>query len=304
MGELDRTIFDLTAPGQPKDSPLRYGKVSRIENYGSNKPLLFVIGEGGDARRMTMIDDGQTIVVGDWVYWLDQKVPFALGKPRMGSPLTPPTDFPAFLSWTKSATNTPGTSHSVALPGTTVANELLLAITMWNANTTITGMTGWTKLSGSGLSPGQSEIWAKIATGSDGASVSATSSTSEAGAFMVGRIRGNYNSLVSGTGYKLSVTTAVTTSAPDPPSVTPDWGSDDNLWIAVATFRGDNATLTGYPAGYTDFQDYHVTTNPGGGGATVGAAVKEATAGSDDPGVFGLSASQYGCVYTIAIRPD
>lgn len=303
MGDLDRTIFSLAAPGQPKDSPLRYGKVSRIENYGDDKALLFVVGEGADARRMAMLDDGTTIAVGDWVYWLDQGVPLGLGKVRMGDPLVVPGNHPTFLGWTKSATNTPGTAHSITLPGTTAANELLLAITMWNANTTITGMSGWTKLSGSALSPGQSEIWAKIATGSDGASVAATSSTSNAGAFMVGRFSGNFNSLVSGTGYKLSVTAAVTTSAPDPPSVTPDWGSADDLIVVAGTFRGDNATFTGYPAGYTD-GDYQVTTNGGGGGASVGAAIREFTGTVEDPGVMGLSASQYGCVYTIAIRPD
>ena len=302
MGELDRTIYNLVAPGQPKDAPLRYGKVSRIEDIDSEAPQLFTIGEGPGARRMVMIDSGGTVAIGDWVWWLDQQTPVALGKVRVSGIIAPPANYPDPMSVTKSATNTPGTAHSITLPGTTVSGELLLAATMWNANTTITGMTGWTKLSGTALSPGQSEIWAKIATGSDGASVAATSSTSQAGAFMVARIAGNFNSLVSGTGYELAVTGGVTGSAPDPPAVTPSWGSSDALFVAIATVRGDNATFTGYPTSYTD-GDYQVTTNGGGGGASVGMAFRQLVGTTDDPSAFGLSASQFGCVYTIAVRP-
>lgn len=300
---LDRTIFDLAAPGQPKESPLRYGKVSRIEDQLVGLPKLFVVGEGGDARRMSMLNTGEAIAVGDWVFWLDQAVPIGLGKPIMGT-LTDvvPWGGASLTSWTKSATNTPGTSHSVTLPGTTVSGELLLAFLMWNANTTITGPGGgWTKLSGTGMSPGQTEVWAKLATGSDGASASFTSSTSNAGAFMVARITGNYNSLVLGTGLELAVTTGITGSSMDCPLVTPTWGAGDTLFVAAATFRGDNATATGYPADFTD-GDYQVTTNGGGGGASVAGAVRELNAASLDPGVFGLSASQFGATYTVAVR--
>ncbi|MDH5291797.1 MAG: hypothetical protein OEY41_17520, partial [Acidimicrobiia bacterium] len=276
-GELDRTIFGLVGPGQPKDSPLRFGKISRIEDQFTTQGQLFTIGEGPDARRMVMLDLGGTPAVGDYVYWLDQLVPLALGPIIMGTiPVVgPPAAYagPTLTSITKSATNTPGTAHTITLPGTTVAGELLLAALMWNANTTITGPGGgWTKLSGNAMSPGQSEIWAKIATGSDGASAAFTSSTSQAGAFMVARIQGNFNSLVSGTGYNLAVSSASSTTTPNPPTVTAGWGVGDILFVAVSTVRGDNTAFSGYPAGYTN-GDYQVTTNGGGGGASVGMAV-------------------------------
>lgn len=302
---LDRTIFELTAPGQPKESPLRYGKVSRIEDTDAAHAQLFVVGEGPDARRMPMLDHGVVIAVGDMVYWLDQRQPLGLGKVIMGTGAEPPPvgwTGATLTSWTKSATNTPGTSHSITLPGTTVSGELLLAFLMWNANTTITGPGGgWTKLSGTGMSPGQTEVWAKLATGSDGASASFTSSTSNAGTFLVGRITGNYNSLVLGTGIDLAVSTPGSSATPDCPSVTPTWGSGDTLFVVGATYRGDNSAVTGYPLNYTS-GDYQVTTNGGGGGATVGGAVRQLAAASEDPSTFALAASQYGCTYTIAVR--
>jgi hypothetical protein len=205
-------------------------------------------------------------------------------------------------STTTSATNTPSTSHTITLPGTTVSGELLIAVLMFNSDTTVTGMSGWTRLDNNSASPGQSEVWAKIATGSDGASVSATTSTSQAGAFVVARISGNNGGVVNNTDYTIAKSSAATTANPNPPSVTAAWGSSSALFMAICCVRGDNDTVTGYPASYSNGA-YSVTTNGGGGGATAGVAFRALSSATDDPGTFTLSASEYGACYTIVIRP-
>ena len=225
-------------------------------------------------------------------------------SPWATNPVTepPPATFPELESTTSSATNAPSTSHSVLLDGLDSAGELLLAWLMFNADTTITGMTGWTALSSNTASPGRSAVYGKIATGSEGSSISATTSSSNAGAFIVQRISNNKGGLVAGTDYTVAVASAATTANPNPPSVTAGWGSDDNLFIAACCVRGDNDTVTGYPTNYGSGTG-KVTTNGGGGGATVGVAVRQFTSATDDPDTFTLSASEYGRAYTIVIAP-
>lgn len=219
-------------------------------------------------------------------------------------PVTAPAapTFPVLESVTTSATNAPGTSHSILLDDLDSAGELLLAWMIFNADTTITGMTGWTALSSNTASPGRSAVYGKIATGSEGTSISATTSTSNAGAFLVQRISNNKGGLVAGTDYTVAVAAAATTANPNPPSVTAGWGSANNMFIAACAVRGDNDTVTGYPTNYGSGTG-KVTTNGGGGGATVGAAVRQLTAATDDPDTFTLSASEFGRAYTIVIRP-
>lgn len=217
-------------------------------------------------------------------------------------PAPPPATHPVPESTTKSATNAPSTSHSVLLDGLAEPGELLVAWLMFNADTTITGPGGgWTQLSNNAASPGQSAVFGKIADGTEGTSAAFTTSTAQAGAFIVQRISNVHGGLVAGTDYTIAVAAAATTANPNPPSVTAGWGSDDNLFVAGCAVRGDNDPVTGYPTNYTGEQ--HVTTNGGGGGATVGVAVRQFTSASDDPDAFILAASEYGRAYTLVIRP-
>lgn len=210
-------------------------------------------------------------------------------------------DFPESLSVTESATNTPSTTHNVALPAATIAGEMLVAFLEWNADTTVSGPGGgWVKLAGHSSSPGQSEVWAKIATGADGSTATWTTSTSQAGAFHVRRITGNKGGLVAGVDYDIAVNTAATTANPNPPSVAAGWGAANNLFICSAHYRGGNQVMSAYPADYT-LGDYQVSTNGGGGGAGVATAVRALAAASDDPGIFTLAASEFARCYSLVI---
>jgi|SRR3989344_3110222 len=100
------------------------------------------------------------------------------------------------------------------------------------------------------------------------------------------------------------VTTATGTSAtPDPPSLTPSWGSADTLWIASFVIDDPAVSLpvTGWPTSYSGNQ---VSC---GSGDTSTAGIAIATRGlaatTEDPGSFSTTASDNWAAATIAVRP-
>lgn len=215
--------------------------------------------------------------------------------------------FPVLQGITGSVTNTPSTSHNVAQPATVNAGDLLLASLEFNADTTVACPGGeYTRLSQRASSPGQWELWGRIASGSeDGTNITFTTSASMAGAFQVARITGHKGGLVAGTDYSLGTATGTTSTAnanPDPPSVTAAWGTNDNLFIAFTGYRGTNVAVSSYPASYTSGA-FSVSTNGGGGGAGVAMAIRALASTTDNPGAFTLAAAQDHNEQTIVIRP-
>lgn len=98
--------------------------------------------------------------------------------------------------------------------------------------------------------------------------------------------------------------TAATGSSttPDPPSISPSWGSEtNNIFIALA-FRDDSAanTITAYPTNYGTAQaDKNDVTSA----ANTGGAVRLNTTATEDPGTFTISASETWLAETVAVRP-
>ena len=85
---------------------------------------------------------------------------------------------------------------------------------------------------------------------------------------------------------------------PNPPSLTPAWGSADTLWLAVAADDG-NTAITAGPASYTNFQnDRWANTN----GVGIASARRNNTTATEDPGTFTMTTEQWGAG-TIAINP-
>jgi hypothetical protein len=87
-------------------------------------------------------------------------------------------------------------------------------------------------------------------------------------------------------------------STPDPPTVTPSWGSDDIAVIAGAMESASARTVSSYPTNYATDQIQV--------GATVqnlASAVRALTGvSSENPGTFTLSGNSTGLAYTLAIR--
>lgn len=192
------------------------------------------------------------------------------------------------------ATNTgngsSGTSYAVPLPAGIAAGDLLVIIVGVNATATLTTPSGWTQLANAFSGTQRLAVYYKIASGSEGSTVSVTASASASWATNSYRISNYQGTPEAGTPATGSST------APNPPSLSPSWGSAKTLWIAAAANNGA-ASFSGTPANYGN----QIT---GSASLVKTTSVRrELEASSDDSGAFTLSSSNVWVAHTIAIRP-
>lgn len=89
---------------------------------------------------------------------------------------------------------------------------------------------------------------------------------------------------------------------PNPGSLSPSWGAEDTLWIAICGYDEPTAiTVSAYPANYTDDQT-NIRDNFAGGQA-MGAATRSLNAATEDPGTFTITTTEDWLAATIAVRP-
>lgn len=193
------------------------------------------------------------------------------------------------------STNASGTSHTINLPTSIVAGKLLLvyfACTGATALPTITWPAGWTVLfsNASGTFSATTNVLSagfKIADGTEASTITVTTSnnqTSSTQSFQIANYRG-----VPQVGTATVATAGVN---PAPISLSPSWGSADNLWFVVAC---DSVSITDYPITYTSGR---VVT---GTAPYLASAQRTLKASADEPGVFTAAAGNY-VANTIAIQ--
>lgn len=179
--------------------------------------------------------------------------------------------------------NTSYATHTVTLPATINANDLLLMVgSIGSTSTTITAPSGWSTL----FNDSKRFVFYKTAVGN------------EAGTTVTFTTSGNRSSI--STTYSISNwsdTPAISTwtNSTNPPALTSGFGVVDTLWIAV--LETTNNTPTAGPSGYSGFTSASALY----GSQQWGAAYITTTASSEDPGVFTVGA---GTPYsnTIAIK--
>lgn len=179
------------------------------------------------------------------------------------------------------------TSHTVTLPATIAAGDLLIVLFAFKPGTAneATFPAGWTQFfdveSVSGSAVKMVGAW-RDADGAEGASITVTTSESTRMAFASYRISGADDPATN----PPEAATAIlnNTINPDPPSLTPTGGSKEYLWLAAFTSSQGRITST-LPTNYTD--------NVGDGSDTgtsahmgIGSGRRELHAASDDPGTF------------------
>lgn len=199
---------------------------------------------------------------------------------------------------TATATNTSnGTSQNVNLPASIAAGELLLVCgSIDNDPGTITwpGSSEWTQLinSASGVNL---VVGYKIASGSEGTSMTVTTANSQRSAWVAYRI-----STWHGTSAP-EAATAVTNS--NAPSVTPSWGSADNLWIPCTASDGDAGSTSAITVqtNYTDLLEADAGNTTAG--ATILSSRRALAASSEDPGDYGGTPIASPVSTTIVVRP-
>lgn len=213
--------------------------------------------------------------------------------------------FPQVASRTNTAFPTAATTHSANYPATVDAGDLLLLLCGFKADPTITTPAGFSSIAGgqaSGSAAGnKSGLYGRVADGTEGGgTVSITINQSRRGSAQIIRVTGWYGTLA---GVEAAFVNTSGTTNPNPPSLSPSWGSAQNLFIAGLCTSDDDEYPTAAPTNYTDISYIQA-----GGGAdvsvTTATALRELEAASDDPGTFTLNESGNSGAYTIAVRPS
>jgi len=189
--------------------------------------------------------------------------------------------------------------HILNLATNISAGDLLIMIFATDGDNTVSNWDGFTEIFSEDNSTGASlHIGYKIASGSEGATITVTVSVFEAAASICYRITGDD----SGSNPPEVSTVATGNSAnPDPASLTPTGGAKDYLWIACEG-NDRNYYATAWPSSYSiDQQSEYFD---GAAGCNVGAAARELNASSENPGTFTISTSEQWIACVVAIHPE
>lgn len=215
--------------------------------------------------------------------------------------------FPEVITTAETAVTTAGTSHAINLPSGIESGDLILILTdKGSTAATFNEKAGYTELvdenAGNGIT-----MWVRDADGTEGATVTFTSSASTRSASIAFRITGAMKA--SEQKPELSTVATGTSVEADPGKVEPTGGSKNYLWIAMCGYAGEEAdddTWANTPP--TNFEPSPplqkacgtVGTNLGG---KIAAAYRGNTAASEDPGAFNVDVSAAWRAFTIAVHP-
>lgn len=212
--------------------------------------------------------------------------------------------FPVVQLATTGAETGNTTAHAIAIPATVNAGDLLIAMIVFDGAPTVTwdqSTAGtWTLIHNTPNGTAcRGVAYAKVADGTEGGlTLSITTSASEQSVYRCVRINQWNGALATGLANGTAATGTSTT--PNPPAVTPSWGSDDHLWIAICYYDFGTTTVSAYPANFTEgqFND----TSGGGAGCGLGSSRRQLATNTQDPGTYTISASRAWVAQTLAIR--
>lgn len=211
--------------------------------------------------------------------------------------------FPVYESVIDTDFSASATSMPVNMPATVNAGDLLIALVEVRNAGTWTKPTGWSDIStlsqGGGGSVGKLNGFYKIADGTeDSTTPTWTASVSTTGAWVTIRV-----SSWHGTTPPEATTASGDATNANPPSLTPSWGAEDTLWLAIAANSATGDT-TGFTAAPTNYSNLHSNgTSTGGSTCNVASSTRGLNATSDDPGTFTPSSNRFWASATIGIRP-
>lgn len=224
--------------------------------------------------------------------------------PQNGSPDIGAYEYNSYVYPTvkdfRTSSNSSGTSWTVNMPTTDcTAGDLILVVTSSAGATSVTQPAGWTELYETSNGVTQSASWHKY-TGTEGSTVTFTLGSSGAGMAYSLCITGAADPAV--TAPEVGTSATGVSASPNPPSVSPSWGSDHNLYIAAIAYDEDGVTdsVTAYPTSYSGNQHNHEAPSST---RAIAIATRELQASSDDPGAYTISISDNWVAQTIAVRP-
>ena len=93
-------------------------------------------------------------------------------------------------------------------------------------------------------------------------------------------------------------------ASPDPPSLTPTWGTLETLWVTGTAYQDDDETVTSWPTGY-DINGVDTACGLGdNASANLALSYRTATSASEDPSAFALSFTELTIGFTVGVRPQ
>jgi hypothetical protein len=204
--------------------------------------------------------------------------------------------FPAVQDTNTSVETIDVTSHTVNLPPNISAGDLLIVFFSCDGIETVTWPTadGWASIFHQ-TNANTLDIGYKIADGTEGATITVDTGSSEQSAHISYRITGHDYAQAP----EVSTGATGNSTSPNPDSLTPTGGAKDYLWIAVEGNDDGQSAASAYPSNYTNGQ----TNNSGAsGGANVAVARRELNASSEDPGAFTTPLEKW-VACSVAVHP-
>lgn len=213
--------------------------------------------------------------------------------------------FPAVQTTAESATTTAGTSHTVTLPSGITSGDLLIVIFSHAVSCTLNALTGWTELVDTAAANAEKVLYRK-ADGTEGASISLTSSASTKMSAIAYRISGAEDPATQAP--QLSTVATGTSTAPNATTCTPTGGAKDYLWLTFFTQAGEEADddtwTTGTPTNFTNLlQKTSGTTAAASTNVQNASAQQQLNASSLDAAAFTTAQSLAWRAWTLAIHP-
>lgn len=192
------------------------------------------------------------------------------------------------------------TGMSVNLPACS-SGDLLLAFVETRNPGSWTVPTGWVEFGSQlgGSSVGELTAFYKIADGTEGSTATWTASTGTTAVWQVRKVTNWHGT----TPPEVATARGDYSTNPNPPSLTPSWGSAETAWIEVAGNTAISALVTGASTNYTGYD--LDTASSGGARTNLASAYRLYTGASEDPGEFPNTGNiRYWAVMTVAIRPS
>jgi hypothetical protein len=206
----------------------------------------------------------------------------------------------------ETAISTAGTSHVVNLPSGATGNLLIAVMDKGSTSATVNALAGWNELLDEASANGLYIAW-RTCDGTEGATTTFTLSANTRGAWAVYEISGHINPATQPP--QIGTTATGTSVNPNPPSVSVTGGSKDILAIALFGMAGEQADdetlVTSFPTNYTLGQ-VEVTGGVAGTnlGGMLGAAARQVTTATEDPGTFTAIDNAAWRAQTVVIHPD
>lgn len=200
--------------------------------------------------------------------------------------------FPTVQSSAISGDTASTADFNATMPTGIAAGDALVAFAECSSAQTWPTPTGWTQKDTVTGNSKTTWCWAKVATGSDTMTVVRSGGSGNI-IVAIYRIDGWLGSIG---GIEADIISIF--DNPDPPNLTPSWGSADTLWIAGGGGLPSSQT---FPTNYTSNQ---LNSDTGGNTDRMQTATRNLTATSEDPGVFGTAGTLgHSFALTAAVQP-